>query len=359
MMDDTMKCKDQMSKSGRTVFGYYTISSVQGASHVKDHTPCQDAYAFLNDGGCDHPFIMAIADGHGDKRYDMSQYGSELASKVAVKLLRRFYEELKDSHTLLFRSFRDDFPKHLIREWREEVLNHATDYGVDIEKPSEVFTRYGTTLLVALVTKEEILIGQLGDGDAVLVDGQGNCTTPFLQDDSLLGSATYSLSSTEASRFWKAARMDYPTQTQFLALSTDGLSNCFEDDDNFHKFMNSLYLNLKKSGPISEYEGLSNILFHYSQRGSGDDITLAAIELIGSKVGESPNPVGNVKEVKVANPQSSVEKEAAGNKELDDDMPKMAEESLQKHEGSPIIHLSSKPDEESINLLFSRKDREI
>lgn len=310
-MNEIMKYKDQRSNSGRTVYGYYNLSSVQGASHVKHNIPCQDAYAFVNDGGSDLPFIMAIADGHGDKRYDMSQYGSDIATKVAVKLLRRFYEKLKNSHTLLFRTFRDDFPKYIIREWRDEVLKHASDYGIDIDNHSEVYTRYGTTLLVTLVTKEEILFGQLGDGDVVLVDSEGNCTRPFQQDDDLLGSATYSLSSMEACHFWKASRMDYPTQTQFLSLSTDGISNCFEDESNFHQFISSLYSALKESGPISEYNRLSTILFDYSVRGSGDDMTLAAVELQGSRVNELLNSEMNEVEGKVTNQEPLIDKDDA------------------------------------------------
>ncbi|WP_144555448.1 PP2C family serine/threonine-protein phosphatase [Bacillus sp. X1(2014)] len=375
-MNDS-KYKEGMSESGKSNYGYYNITCVRGASHVKHNIPCQDAYDFFNDGGSDHPFILAIADGHGDKRYDMSQYGSELASTVAVELIREFYEELKDSNTLLFRTFRDDFPKQVIREWRKKVLNHANDYGLDTKNRSEVYTRYGTTLLVALVTKDEILFGQLGDGDVVLVDGQGNCTIPFQQEDDLLGSATYSLSSTEANRFWKAARMDFPAQTQFLALSTDGLSNCFEDERNFHQFMSSLYSALKESGNVSEYNRLSDILFDYSMRGSGDDITLAAIELQGSRVNEPLNTIINDVEDKVTNQESlndqddEKKKKDSLLKKINEQMdsadrlghkPLSEEESINKvaeskQEETPIIHFGSRQDKEGIKILFNKRSR--
>ncbi|PEQ95195.1 hypothetical protein CN481_04880 [Bacillus sp. AFS006103] len=376
-MNDTIHYKNQMSTSGRTVYGHYNIASVQGASHVKHTVPCQDAYAFLNDGGSDLPFVMAVADGHGDKRYDMSQYGSELAAKVAVKLVRRVYEQLKESSTLLFRTFRDDFPKHVIREWRDEVLKHAIEYGLDTENQSEIYTRYGTTLLVALVTKDEILFGQLGDGDVVLVEENGGCTRPFQPDNDLLGSATYSLSSTEASRFWRAARMDYPTQTQFLALCTDGLSNCFEDEHNFQQFMSSLYTVLKESGPISEYYSLANILFDYSMRGSGDDMTLATIELQGSRINEPLTTVLNDVKEKVMNQESLNEQENEKKKKdsllkkineqidvVDPLKPKPLSEEMsinqvaeRKQEEMPIIHFGPRQDKEGIKILFNKRSR--
>lgn len=288
-MRDIKKMIEQENISGHSSYGYYHMVRVQGASHVKHDQPCQDAFAYLKGEKADDPFIVAVADGHGDKRYDMSRYGSKLATEVAVRTLKELYEQQKGSKTYLFRSFRDNYAKDLIREWRKSVLHHAEENGLEIAGPSEVYTRYGTTLLVALVSKDEILLGQLGDGDMLIIDDRNKPVVPFPQEEELVGNATYSLTSTEANRFWKAARMDYPNEQAWLMLSTDGLANCFEDDENFHRFVGSLFKYVRASRPSLMGDQLPPILFDYSEKGSGDDITVSLLELKGSSPSKTLN----------------------------------------------------------------------
>jgi serine/threonine protein phosphatase PrpC len=271
------------SVRGSLPYGYYHITRVQGASHLKHNKPCQDAFAFLNCEKDDEPFILSIADGHGDQKYDMSEYGSKLATETAVKILKELYEKLKHSKTALFRSFRDDFPKDLIREWRKCVLQHAQENGLKTDHSTKVYTRYGTTLLVALVSKDEILFGQIGDGDLLVINHNGEYIVPLLEEEELIGNETYSLTSTEAHLFWKASRMDYPEGQTWLMLSTDGLSNCFEDDVNFHRFANSLFNYINESSFSLIEDQLPSVLFDYSDKGSGDDITAAVLQLKSSQ----------------------------------------------------------------------------
>jgi serine/threonine protein phosphatase PrpC len=303
-MSDTRKVGEQQREHGCSPYGYYTIVRVQGASHLKNNQPCQDAFTYLADSQNNDPLIVAIADGHGDKRYDMSQYGSKIATEVAVNILKQLYEQLRGSKTYLFRSFRDHFLKEVIKEWRKAVLQHADKNGLSIEEPSEVYTRYGTTLLVALISQDEALIGQIGDGDIVIVDGQDKLIVPFHQEEDLIGNATYSLCSTEANRFWKITRIDNPMENKFMMMSTDGLSNCFEDDVNFHKFVYSLMKHVERYN-ISFIETLPELLFEYSQKGSGDDITLALLEF--KKPDSQSIPKANTVDVKKETTNSSNE----------------------------------------------------
>ncbi|MGG3007313.1 PP2C family serine/threonine-protein phosphatase [Geobacillus stearothermophilus] len=261
-----------------SAYGCYTIVSVQGASHVKNQQPCQDAFACLEDSETGGPLIIAIADGHGDKRHDMSHYGAKLATHIAVHVLKDLYEQLKQSRTYLFRSFRDDFLKEVVKQWKKEVLAHASAHDIDGTDPSKVYTRYGTTLLVALVCEEEALVGQIGDGDILVIDGKNRPIPSLDKGDDLVGNATYSLCSPEANRFWNAARIPRPLGNKFLMMSTDGLSNCFEDDDNFYKFASSLAEYVDRHTFSSASDAFPSLLFTYSSRGSGDDITLALLK---------------------------------------------------------------------------------
>ncbi|MED3721354.1 PP2C family serine/threonine-protein phosphatase [Geobacillus stearothermophilus] len=280
-MSDIEKMGTHEKTYGGSAYGCYTIVSVQGASHVKNQQPCQDAFHCSEQKEPSDPVIIAIADGHGDQRHDMSHYGAKLATETAVRVLEDLYKELKTSKTYLFRSFRDDFLKEVLKQWKKEVLVHAAEHDIKGEEPSHVYRRYGTTLLVALLCEDEALIGQIGDGDILLIDGDNRLITPIAKDD-LIGNATYSLCSAEASHFWNAVRIPNPVNNQFLMMSTDGLSNCFADDDNFHKFALSLAEYVSSHDDASIGDTLAALLFDYSSKGSGDDITLALFKFKNS-----------------------------------------------------------------------------
>src|SRR6267378_2766023 len=62
-----------------------------GAAHVRVGKPCQDAFA-VRPGGVDLPCLaLAVADGHGDDRHDLSQFGAELAVETAARELLAFH----------------------------------------------------------------------------------------------------------------------------------------------------------------------------------------------------------------------------------------------------------------------------
>lgn len=277
-MHDAEKIETHEKKSGDSAYGRYTILSVRGASHVRNHQPCQDAFDCLETNENSNQLIIAIADGHGDKRHDMSHHGAKFATKIAVRILNDLYNDLKQSKTHLFRSFRDDFLKEVVKQWKKEVFAHAEKNGLDTEEPSKVYTRYGTTLLVALVGEDEALVGQIGDGDILIIDETNRPIIPINKGDDLIGNSTHSLCSTEANHFWNTARIPNPLNNKFFMMSTDGLSNCFADDENFHKFALSLAEYVSSHNTVSIDDTLATLLFDYSNKGSGDDITLALLK---------------------------------------------------------------------------------
>ena len=65
---------------GEATLGWAVACSRVGASHRRAGKPCQDAYALGTGSGAGAPYIaVAVADGHGDDRHDLSHFGSALA----------------------------------------------------------------------------------------------------------------------------------------------------------------------------------------------------------------------------------------------------------------------------------------
>jgi hypothetical protein len=110
---------------GEATLGWAFACSRRGASHRRAGKPCQDAYALRTGSGAGAPSIaIAVADGHGDDRHDLSHLGSTLAVRAAVEELSALFtcHALEGKWTQLKASFKADFPRRLGRRWREAVV---------------------------------------------------------------------------------------------------------------------------------------------------------------------------------------------------------------------------------------------
>lgn len=252
-----------------------------GAAHVRDQKPCQDAYAIWGGSEAGSACLaLAVADGHGDQRHDLSQHGAALAVKVAVNELVAFQRSFgeRGSEAALRSSFKADFPRRVNRRWRAAVLDDArgrcAHLSEDPDDNQRIFSRYGTTLLAALIVADSIHLAQIGDGDVVVIRPDGAVEQPLPRDDSLVGNETYSLASPAAPNLWQTTSLARGPGG-FLLLATDGLGNSFIDAAQFHIFARSLTERVHEFGLATVAASLAGWLDHFTTHGSGDDITLA------------------------------------------------------------------------------------
>jgi hypothetical protein len=180
----------------------------------------------------------------------------------------------------LFNTFKMDFPRRLGRRWREAVIGDARSRlaegsGEEREDP-ELFSRYGTTLLAALVVGDTLLVGQIGDGTAMLLGPDAGVDCPLACANEDVGIVTDSLCSAGADRLWRTAVRDC-SAGGLLFLSTDGLVNAFVDEQQLFAFTRSFKERISEFGLLQVASSLPSWLDHYSDQGSGDDITLAVL----------------------------------------------------------------------------------
>jgi serine/threonine protein phosphatase PrpC len=261
----------------------------RGSSHARDGRPCQDAHALWSSSFMGEPLlVLAVADGHGGERHDLSHCGAALAVQAAVGEVIASLPAPSGEVALqpAPQARGEKFHHRITERWKEEVKADAgrrTGLTVGEEAGKELFTRYGSTLLVALIDGSECWVGQIGDGDILLVRPDGSIEVPLPKDGELLGTVTYSLSSREAPALWKTAR--FPVgQGGLLVMATDGLSDSFEDPDTgIQVFARSLAERVGSFGIGRIGAALPGWLDGYSREGSGDDMTLAIAHL-------SPSP---------------------------------------------------------------------
>jgi serine/threonine protein phosphatase PrpC len=268
-----------------------------GASHRKNNRPCEDAFSVWSGSAGAVPCIaLAVADGHGDPRHDRSMTGSALAVTAAVEEMIAFHRRyLKGASGRSIRNeFRSDFARRVIRRWREAVRTDEETEKKDILKNPDAVTteysRYGSTLISALVAADSILIGQIGDGDIILVRPDGTLEFPILPDQSLLGSETRSLSSRDAHLLFRTATMDRG-EGGVLIAATDGVSDSFDgsEGEEFKKFIRSLVARIDEYGIESVAGSMNTWLDRYSELASGDDMTLVFVCINGTAGDQVPS----------------------------------------------------------------------
>jgi|WetSurMetagenome_2_1015567.scaffolds.fasta_scaffold111851_2 serine/threonine protein phosphatase PrpC len=276
--------------------GWALGCSRTGASHLRSSHPCEDAFALWSGSSGAIPCIaIAVADGHGDPRHDQSRTGSALAVQAAVDELidfHRMHMYMVPPH-ILRSEFKTDFPRRATRRWREIVRIDAGQREIPLSPAGgpDDYARYGSTLITALIVADTILIGQIGDGDIVLVRPDGTIEFPIPCDTCLVGMATQSLSSRDAHLLWRTATLDRGTGGVLIA-ATDGVSDSFDGSEGieFQKFIKSLVARVNEFGIESVAGSMDAWLDRYSELASGDDMTLVFVCINPVKEAAAPEP---------------------------------------------------------------------
>ena len=263
---------------------YFLSKSVQGASHIRSGTECQDSFKkmVLDDG----TIILAVADGHGSKSCPYSKTGSQIAVNVFCDTMKNLYEAYSDTPDKLPTYWKQDgelwVSKAIDAEWKKRVIEahrknkreiSVLENGMD--DLSGIYKQYGTTLLGLLITKSFVFAFQLGDGDICYTNADG--VEMVIEPDKILGVETHSLSRENA---WEKAitivrRISIEdTLPAMFTLSTDGFANSYKNENEFRTTLNDYLAMINEHGVKTIADNLPAWLSETSSMGCGDDITV-------------------------------------------------------------------------------------
>jgi len=274
-----MASPEDFSCTCDTGLGWAFGCSRTGASHRKAQKSCEDAYALWSGSvGAEPCIALAVADGHGDPRHDRSRTGAALAVQAAIAELISFHRAYSDGtipRQQIRAGFKTDFPRLVTRRWRDLVVQDTSCLEDPVSGTDLTYTRYGTTLLAALVIPDSILLAQIGDGDLIIVRPGGTIEIPLPNDPNLAGNETYSLSSSNAHLLWRTATVDRGNGGILLG-ATDGVSDSFNgsESEEFSVFIHSLADRIRTYGIEPVATAMSGWLDRFSEIASGDDMTL-------------------------------------------------------------------------------------
>lgn len=253
-------------------------ASERGSSHALNDLPNQDAAAtFETDDGV----AVAVADGHGGRRYVRSATGSAIAVEVARQLgaeLLRGESDLAAAATAL--------PARIVAEWRRRVDADLATHPIDPADAALIGDdprlAYGATLLLVVCRRDQAVALQLGDGDVVVAWDDGTVTSPVPAEPRNVGGQTTSLCLPDADRSFRVSELGRGAVVPVAILAaSDGYGNSFEHDDWAQAVMRDLLAQHRSAGLDSIFSAMPTWVAESAKVG-GDDTTVALVFRSGS-----------------------------------------------------------------------------
>lgn len=270
--------------------------SVVGDSHISKGVRNQDAIGFRELTGNSPAYVMAVSDGHGSEKCPRSNIGSALAVDVAVKVFSNFWnatstrlEELEttDRRTAsvkIERHIRKDIAEQLVEDWVTAVDSHLAKAPLQLNQgETNRLQMYGATLTVVFHCEHFSACMQLGDSEALIVDGDSNVRRVAPRNREQVGEETNSLCMPNAKTLFSVSFYvggDDPTPgIRLFLICSDGYEKAFKDNFGFEKSAID-FLEL-----LSSEEGLETVKqeveswLRESSNYSGDDVSLGLLFL--------------------------------------------------------------------------------
>lgn len=261
--------------------------STQGASHIKKNKECQDASVSYFD---EKMAIAIVCDGHGGDDYMRSAVGSTLAAAVAKKNILNFLNTITKEQFLQNPEKNiKNLEASIISGWNEAIYTHfdqnpfseAELSGVS-EKAQKKYAQegriesaYGTTMIAVAMTSEFWFGIHIGDGKCVAVNPEGKFVQPIPWDSKCFLNATTSMCDSDAlDRFRHFYSEKLPAA---VFVGSDGIDDCFKNNEQLHNLYKTILYSFSTTDFEKAQEDLKDYLPRLSAKGSGDDVSIAAM----------------------------------------------------------------------------------
>ena len=311
----------------------FAISKV-GASHFPKRVPCQDYSLKWED---EDVQLIIVCDGHGSKTYVRSNVGSCLAAEITKEVLLNFVcntphtlfrnkkgavtarpeswddnlwgaspnktieamteteQENYDQNKLFFEQVKDirdidSVFKRLFEEicmkWGEAIKKDSEGNPFTAEEKEalgnhRIEKAYGSTLMAFVKTPHYWFAFHIGDGRLITIDRHLDMVQPVPWDCNCFQNYTTSLCNAEPIKLFRYA---FDGTGQFPAAvfcCSDGIEDSYGDYDidpkKLHGFYRGLLDQFVKVGEETTLKKIENFLPVLSEKGSRDDMSLAAI----------------------------------------------------------------------------------
>ncbi|MGX8706877.1 MAG: protein phosphatase 2C domain-containing protein, partial [bacterium] len=250
-----------------------------GLSHLRKNTHCQDACAYDT---IPHGYVLLDGDGISACKY--GEIGAQLACEAAGEEIKRMSRQTPDEDDFIRVLMSADFYREMREAWVTRVsAYHEKEVG---QRDDRFLFNYGTTLLIAVVTRHWIATLNLGDGQ-ILLFNESECQYARLaeKESPAPKSLIYGTYLEDVQRgLWPRSRY------KGVLLTTDGVNDlldripAFEGRTSGHNYalqITSRFLEWKEPYQPFVYSGMvlgeRRIIDLSRQRGASDDCSIVLL----------------------------------------------------------------------------------
>jgi hypothetical protein len=269
-------------------------TTVRGPAHEAVRLPNQDAILWESSDTTQGVSVLAVSDGHGNRKCFRSDSGAKFAVQVAIDVFGQFGRNTGAEVPSFSHDTQSQFAREISEAWNrrvdEDIRRHPftkqdealveaeEDHGFR-EVAADPLLAYGATLIVVLLAPAFALYAQIGDGDILVVDNDGSTRRVFTTNRDMPLNVTNSLCQPDA---WRNLRFELVPFEQaipeLIVATTDGYVNSFSTDEGFLQVGRDLHAMIQSDGLASIEQRLIEILTDASSAGSRDDVTLGIIK---------------------------------------------------------------------------------
>ena len=186
----------------------YLAESVQGASHVRNGTPCQD-FSTAVEFEADELLFLVCSDGAGSGSH--SDQGSQIACRKLGDHVTKFVAQGGQI---------DDITRETALEWLESIRNDiSTQAAAAGVTPRDL----ACTLIAAVISPKAAAFMQIGDGGAVASTDSGELQVVFWPEQGEFANTTFFLTAADAANRLRIEIINESIAE--VALFTDGLQH--------------------------------------------------------------------------------------------------------------------------------------
>lgn len=136
----------------------------KGTKHILEKTPCQDYCLATSVNGC-----TILADADGVSSCEHSDIGSKLACDAVVKTVAMASKSCSSEDALIERLMSVSFREKLVSIWIKLVMEEVSKKNIQLSAEQlKEFSKYGSTIMFAVITDNWIVAGNLGDGQILV-----------------------------------------------------------------------------------------------------------------------------------------------------------------------------------------------
>jgi hypothetical protein len=251
-----------------------------------------------------------VADGHGGGEYFRSALGSRFAVEAARDNIAVFtasqharfeVQDVQEDAVLPpeseFKKLLGQLVKSIVASWYAKVEEHFQKKPFTAEELSPVSEKrrklygsgdefhhaYGTTLIACAVTASYWFGIHIGDGKCLVLDKNGGFSQPIPWDERCFLNKTTSLCDGDAA---DSARVFFSYELPAVVfLGTDGVDDSYpvsDVDTHLERLYHRLAVSFAEETVGEVRRHLEEFLPTFSQKGSGDDVSIAGLIDIGA-----------------------------------------------------------------------------